>query len=126
LEIDLADFKEKTVKKSLVFDIHFSTNSIDFWNISWNLWVFRILLYQHLLLASMFASHTLIAYPLISKMGVAKNRAVRTSRLEDNDNRFTLALVSSAGNCGNEQRGSKHLTNFRSGDFSFFLLSFID
>ena len=28
------------------------------------------------LLASMFASHTLIAYPLISKLGVAKNRAV--------------------------------------------------
>src|SRR5690606_38438732 len=29
-----------------------------------------------ILLASMFASHTLIAYPLISKLGVAKNRAV--------------------------------------------------
>src|SRR5690606_25365992 len=28
------------------------------------------------LLASMFASHTLIAYPLVSKLGVAKNRAV--------------------------------------------------
>src|SRR5690606_25294100 len=32
-----------------------------------------------ILLASMFASHTLIAYPLISKLGVAKNRAVNVA-----------------------------------------------
>ncbi len=29
-----------------------------------------------ILLASMFASHTLIAYPLVSKLGIAKNQAV--------------------------------------------------
>lgn len=32
-----------------------------------------------LLLASMFASHTLISYPLVSKLGLTKNRAVTTA-----------------------------------------------
>lgn len=32
-----------------------------------------------LLLASLFASHTLVAYPIISRLGIAKNRAMTTS-----------------------------------------------
>ncbi|MBN1340244.1 MAG: cation:proton antiporter [Bacteroidales bacterium] len=32
------------------------------------------------LLASMFASHTLITYPIVSKFGIVKNRAVNIFR----------------------------------------------
>jgi Kef-type K+ transport system membrane component KefB/nucleotide-binding universal stress UspA family protein len=74
LEIDMADFK-KNSKKSLVFGL--LTFSIPmtlgtliskyFLEFSWM---------TSVLLASMFASHTLIAYPIVSKLGVAKNRAV--------------------------------------------------
>jgi Kef-type K+ transport system membrane component KefB len=74
LEIDMADFK-KNSKKSLVFGlltfiIPMTLGTIVglyFLNFSWM---------TSVLLASMFASHTLIAYPIISKLGVAKNRAV--------------------------------------------------
>ena len=41
-----------------------------------SLYILKISIASSLLLASMFASHTLIAYPIISKLGIAKNRAV--------------------------------------------------
>jgi Kef-type K+ transport system membrane component KefB len=74
LEIDMADFK-KNSKKSLVFGLLTfiipmtlgTLVGLYFLNFSWM---------TSVLLASMFASHTLIAYPIISKLGVAKNRAV--------------------------------------------------
>ena len=40
------------------------------------IWVLRFNVLTSVLLASMFASHTLIAYPIISKLGISKNRAV--------------------------------------------------
>jgi Kef-type K+ transport system membrane component KefB len=39
-------------------------------------YVLEFNIYTSILLASLFASHTLISYPIVSKMGVAKNRAV--------------------------------------------------
>jgi len=36
-------------------------------------------LFTSLLLASLFASHTLVAYPIISRLGITKNRAMTTS-----------------------------------------------
>jgi Kef-type K+ transport system membrane component KefB/mannitol/fructose-specific phosphotransferase system IIA component (Ntr-type) len=36
-------------------------------------------LYTSLLLASLFASHTLVAYPIISRLGITKNQAMTTS-----------------------------------------------
>ncbi len=74
LEIDLADFKKNSTK-SIVFGLYTfiipmtmgTLTGIHILNMSWP---------SSVLLASMFASHTLIAYPLISKLGVAKNRAV--------------------------------------------------
>lgn len=74
LEIDMADFK-KNSKKSLVFGLFTFIIPMTlgtfvgkyFLEFSWM---------TSILLASMFASHTLIAYPIISKLGVAKNRAV--------------------------------------------------
>lgn len=74
LEIDLADFK-KNSKKSLVFGLYtFSIPMV--LGILSGYYVLEFSLPTSVLLASMFASHTLIAYPLISKMGVAKNKAV--------------------------------------------------
>mgnify|MGYP001368749698 CR=1 FL=1 len=74
LEIDMADFK-KNSKKSIVFGmltflIPMTLGTV----LSSQLLGFS--LPTSILLASMFASHTLIAYPLVSKLGVTKNRAV--------------------------------------------------
>lgn len=74
LEIDLADFK-KNSKKSLVFGLYTFIIPMTLGTLT-GLYVLEFSLPTSVLLASMFASHTLIAYPLISKMGVAKNKAV--------------------------------------------------
>ncbi len=77
LEIDLNEFK-KNSKKSLIFGMYtflipmiMGTLAGVYWlNFSWG---------SSILLASMFASHTLIAYPIISKLGISKNRAVNVA-----------------------------------------------
>ncbi|MGC1631938.1 MAG: cation:proton antiporter [Gelidibacter sp.] len=74
LEIDLGDFK-KNRQKSLVFGLYTFLIPMVM-GIVTGLYVLKFSVATSVLLASMFASHTLIAYPLISKMGVAKNRAV--------------------------------------------------
>jgi Kef-type K+ transport system membrane component KefB/nucleotide-binding universal stress UspA family protein len=74
LEIDLADFK-KNSKKSLVFGLYTFIIPMTLGTLA-GLYVLEFSMATSVLLASMFASHTLIAYPLISKMGVAKNKAV--------------------------------------------------
>ena len=74
LEIDLADFK-KNSRKSLVFGLYTFLIPMTLGTLA-GLYVLEFSLPTSVLLASMFASHTLIAYPLISKMGVAKNKAV--------------------------------------------------
>lgn len=74
LELDMSDFK-KTRNKSLIFG--FLTFIIPI-SIGFPL-CYYILGYQmntSILTASMFATHTLIAYPIISKFGIAKNEAV--------------------------------------------------
>lgn len=74
LEIDLADFK-KNRTKSVVFGLYtFSIPMV--MGIFAGLYLLKFSVFTSVLLASMFASHTLITYPLISKLGVAKNRAV--------------------------------------------------
>ena len=74
LEIDLGDFK-KNSKKSLVFGLCTFIIPMILGMLA-GLYLLEFSLPTSVLLASMFASHTLIAYPLISKMGVAKNKAV--------------------------------------------------
>ncbi|MEX0968589.1 MAG: cation:proton antiporter [Bacteroidia bacterium] len=74
LEIDLADFK-KNSKKSLVFGLYTFIIPMTLGILS-GLYILDFSMPTSILLASMFASHTLIAYPLISKLGVAKNKAV--------------------------------------------------
>lgn len=74
LEIDLADFK-KNSKKSLVFGMYTFLIPMGLGFLA-GYYVLAFSIPTSILLASMFASHTLIAYPLISKFGVSKNRAV--------------------------------------------------
>ena len=74
LEIDMADFK-KNSKKSIVFGLYTFIIPMIL-GILAGLYILNFSVFTSVLLASMFASHTLIAYPLISKLGVAKNRAV--------------------------------------------------
>lgn len=74
LEIDLADFK-KNRKKSLVFGLYTFSIPMTLGTLA-GFYLLEFSLPTSVLLASMFASHTLIAYPLISQMGVAKNKAV--------------------------------------------------
>jgi Kef-type K+ transport system membrane component KefB len=74
LEIDLAQFRKNSMK-SLTFGMYTflipmaigTTAGRYILEYSWP---------TSILLASMFASHTLIAYPIISKLGVTRNRAV--------------------------------------------------
>src|SRR5690606_4074992 len=74
LEIDLADFK-KNSKKSFIYGMY--TFIIPMVLATFTaLYFLEFSLLTSILFASMLASHTLIAYPIISKLGVAKNRAV--------------------------------------------------
>ncbi len=74
LEIDLADFK-KNSKKSIVFGLYTFSIPMTIGTLV-GLYVLEFSMASSVLLASMFASHTLIAYPIVSKLGVTKNRAV--------------------------------------------------
>ncbi len=74
LEIDLVDFK-KNRNKSLVFGLFTFLIPMILGFLS-GIYILGFSIPTSILLASMFASHTLIAYPLISKLGVSKNRAV--------------------------------------------------
>ncbi len=74
LEIDMADFK-KNSKKSIVFGLYTFIIPMVMGTLT-GLYILNFSIFTSVLLASMFASHTLIAYPLISKLGVARNRAV--------------------------------------------------
>ena len=74
LEIDLADFKKNSTK-SAVFGLYTFVIPMVLGTLA-GVYVLGFGWPTSVLLASMFASHTLIAYPMISRMGAAKNRAV--------------------------------------------------
>lgn len=74
LEIDHDDFK-KNSRKSLVFGMYTFVIPMTLGIIT-GVYILQFSLISSVLLASMFASHTLIAYPILSKLGVTRNRAV--------------------------------------------------
>lgn len=74
LEIDMADFK-KNSRKSLVFGLFTFLIPMIIGTVA-GLYILEYPVMTSVLLASMFASHTLIAYPIVSKLGVTKNPAV--------------------------------------------------
>lgn len=74
LEIDLAEFK-KNRKRILVFGLFTFIFPLTFGTLaSYYLLGYGFL--SSLLLASMFSTHTLVSYPIASKYGVIRNRAV--------------------------------------------------
>jgi len=95
LDIDLADFK-KNKNKSIVFGMFtFLIPMILGFFAGYYILKFSIL--SSILLASMFASHTLLVYPIISKFGVAQNRAVNITvggtLITDSLALLTLAVI---------------------------------
>ena len=74
LEIDMADFKRNSTK-SLAFGMYTFLIPMIL-GTAVGIWVLRFNVLTSVLLASMFASHTLIAYSIISKLGISKNKAV--------------------------------------------------
>lgn len=74
LDIDLADFK-KNSRKSFIFGSFTFLIPMILGTLT-GFYLLRLSVASSILLASMFASHTLIVYPILSKLGVTKNRAV--------------------------------------------------
>ena len=74
LEIDMADFKRNSMK-SLAFGMYTFLIPMILGTVV-GIWVLQFNVLTSVLLASMIASHTLIAYPIISKLGISKNKAV--------------------------------------------------
>lgn len=74
LEIDMADFK-KNSKKSIIFGMYTFLIPMGLGLLA-GIYIMGFSLLTSVLLASMFASHTLVAYPVISQYGISRNRAV--------------------------------------------------
>lgn len=74
LEIDMGDFK-KNSGRSLVFGMYTFIIPMAL-GIVTGYYVLDFSMHTSILLASMFASHTLIAYPIISKLGITKDKSV--------------------------------------------------
>jgi Kef-type K+ transport system membrane component KefB len=77
LEIDMNDFRRNALKSTILglfgFTIPMGLG------IGAGLYLLNYSLNTSVLLASMFASHTLITYPIVSKLGIARNKAVNIS-----------------------------------------------
>jgi len=77
LEIDMADFKKNSIKG-------FTFGMYTFWipmilGTIVGVYVLNFSYPTSIILASMFASHTLVTYPIVSKYGITKNRAVNVT-----------------------------------------------
>ncbi len=77
LEIDMQEYKQNR-SKSLLFGALTFFIPIIIGYITC-VYVFHYTLWPALLLASMFSTHTLLSYPIVSNMGIVKNRAVQIS-----------------------------------------------
>lgn len=74
LELDMTDFR-KNSWRSLVFGFYTFSVPIVF-GILAGRYLLGFGLYSSILLAGLFASQTLIAYPIVSKLGITRDRAV--------------------------------------------------
>ena len=77
LEIDMADFK-KNSKRSLIFGLYTFFIPMILGTFA-GVYLLDFSYPTSILLASMFASHTLVTYPIVSKYGITKNRAVNVT-----------------------------------------------
>ena len=74
LEIDVEDFR-KNSRNSILFGLYTFFISI-LLGILVGLYILDFSLFSSILIGSIFASHTLIVYPIVSKLGVSTNKAV--------------------------------------------------
>jgi len=74
LEMDLQDFK-KQKRKSIVFGLYTFAIPMIIGTLS-SYYYLGFSLITSVLLASMYASHTLIGYPILQKLGITKNSAI--------------------------------------------------
>lgn len=74
LELDMTDFR-KNSWRSLVFGLYTFSIPLIF-GILAGRYLLGFGLYSSILLAGLFASQTLIAYPIVSKLGITRDRAV--------------------------------------------------
>jgi Kef-type K+ transport system membrane component KefB/nucleotide-binding universal stress UspA family protein len=77
LEIDMHDFRKNAFKSIFLGLFGFIIPMI--LGIICGIYFLHFSVITSVLLASMFASHTLITYPIINKLGITKNRAVTIS-----------------------------------------------
>lgn len=77
LEIDMQEFRQNR-NKSIVFGVlTFLIPIVIGYFVC--IYVFQFTVWPALLLASMFSTHTLLSYPIVSNMGIVKNRAVQVA-----------------------------------------------
>ncbi|MEI7787182.1 MAG: cation:proton antiporter [Chlorobiaceae bacterium] len=74
LEIDVEDFR-KNSRNSILFGLYTFSISIVL-GILVGFYILDFSLFSSILIGSIFASHTLIVYPTVSKLGVSMNKAV--------------------------------------------------
>lgn len=77
LEIDMADFK-KNSKRGLAFGLYTFFIPMILGTFA-GVYLLDFSYPTSILVASMFASHTLVTYPIVSKYGITKNRAVNVT-----------------------------------------------
>ncbi len=77
LEIDMQEFRHNR-SKSLVFGAFTFLIPIIIGYVVC-IYIFHFPLWSSVLLASMFSTHTLLSYPIVSNMGIVKNRAVQVT-----------------------------------------------
>ncbi|MEZ5070473.1 MAG: cation:proton antiporter [Bacteroidales bacterium] len=77
LEINLTEFRRNS-SKSLLFGLYTFLIPMILGTLS-SLYLLHLSLLSSILVASMYASHTLIVYPILSELGVTKNRAVQVA-----------------------------------------------
>lgn len=74
LEVDMNTFKQNS-KKGILFGLYTFFLPMIIGTVT-SMYILNFDFVTSVLLSSMYASHTLIAYPIVSKMGIAKHRAI--------------------------------------------------
>lgn len=77
LEIDMQEFRHNRSKSFVFGAFTFLIPIIIGYVVC--IYVFHFPLWSSVLLASMFSTHTLLSYPIVSNMGIVKNRAVQVT-----------------------------------------------
>ncbi len=74
LEMDMADFRRNS-RRSLVFGLYTFSVPMAFGIVA-GYFILGYPLHSSILLAALFASQTLVAYPIVSKLGITRDKAV--------------------------------------------------